>query len=94
MSSPRTNLFKTDAADRERAVLDHVLKSERSTAAPTGPKISIAEARQGATQVDIASDRETVRLLFISRDTTLLNQTTQTLDGYLNLADVFDEVLR
>lgn len=56
------------------------------------PRIPIAEARRGQTQVEITSDRDTTRLLIISQDVSLLNQTTQTLDGYVNIADVFDEV--
>jgi len=36
--------------------------------------------------------RTAIRLLFISTDDTLLNQSTQSLDGYLALGDVFDEV--
>lgn len=88
----RPDLLKTDASDRERAVLEYVLKREASTVTNPVPKVSVKEARQGALQVASTSDRDTTRLLFISRDTSLLNQTTQSLDGYLNLADVFDEV--
>lgn len=36
--------------------------------------------------------RTAIRLLFVSTDETLLNQSTQSLDGYLALGDVFDEV--
>lgn len=86
------DLSKFDVASRQRDVLEYVLKND--TKAPGEPVVreSIAQARQGSTQLDIVSDRDTIRLLFISRDTELLNQTTQSLDGYLNLSDVFDEV--
>lgn len=92
MQPKRSDLFKNDASDRERAALDQVLTRKVSEALVTIPRVSIKAARSGATQLEIVSDRDTTRLLFISRDTSLLNQSTQSLDGYLDLADVFDEV--
>ncbi len=87
-----TDLSKYDVASRQRDVLDYVLKNEKR--GPTEPVIreSIRDARAGSAQLDIVSNRDAIRLLFVSRDTELLNQTTQSLDGYLNLSDVFDEV--
>jgi glycosyltransferase involved in cell wall biosynthesis len=87
-----TDLSKFDVASRQRDVLDYVLKAEKK--GPSEPVIreSIKDARAGSAQLDIVSSRDAIRLLFISRDTELLNQTTQSLDGYLNLSDVFDEV--
>jgi glycosyltransferase involved in cell wall biosynthesis len=87
-----TDLSKFDVASRQRDVLDYVLKNEAKAASEPVVRESIAEARAGTTQLDIVSNRDTIRLLFISRDTELLNQTTQSLDGYLELCDVFDEV--
>jgi glycosyltransferase involved in cell wall biosynthesis len=88
----QSSSLQADVADRQRDVLDYVLKSEEQSSLPSVPRVSVREARAGETQVEFTSTRETTRLLFISRDTSLLNQTTQTLDGYLNLCDVFDEV--
>ncbi len=92
MLARRPDLLHTDASLREQTVLDDVLKQKSSETKELVPRVSIAEARRSAVQVDVISDRDTTRLLFISRDTSLLNQTTQSLDGYLNLSDVFDEV--
>jgi glycosyltransferase involved in cell wall biosynthesis len=72
--------------------LNAALTREVKSVSKTAPRIPIAEARFGQTQVDIDSSRDTTRLLIISQDASLLNQTTQTLDGYVNIADVFDEV--
>lgn len=84
----------TDVTVRQQQTLDYVL-AEASNAkkrAAAGVKVSIAEARHGTAHYEADSARETTRLLFISQDTSLLNQTTQSLDGYLHLSDVFDEV--
>ncbi len=84
----------SDASERQRQTLEYILaeagqaKKKRNQ----DPKVSIAEARHGEAHYEVSSSRETTRLLFISQDTSLLNQTTQSLDGYLNLRDVFDEV--
>ncbi len=87
-----TDLSKYDATARGQAVLDYVLQEEVAGESVVEDRVSVAEARRGETQLDISSERDTTRLLFISRDVSLLNQTTQSLDGYLNLSDVFDEV--
>lgn len=92
MKPKRTDLLHSDASDRERAVLNRALAKEVSAGLLPVPRVSVAAARRGAIQVEVNSERDTTRLLFISRDTTLLNQTTQSLDGYVDLSDVFDEV--
>lgn len=93
MSDP-SHLSKFDVTERQKATLQYVLSQEANAKknAAAGPKVSIAEARQGNVHYQAVSDRETTRLLFISQETSLLNQTTQSLDGYLNMSDVFDEV--
>lgn len=90
-SSPISN---TDVTVRQQQTLDYVLAEETNAKkkAAAGPKVSIKEARHGEAHYVAESDRETTRLLFISQEASLLNQTTQTLDGYLNMSDVFDEV--
>lgn len=89
-----SNLSKFDVKERQQQTLEYVLAEAANAKkkAAAGPKVSIAEARQGAVHFETTSTRETTRLLFISQDTSLLNQTTQSLDGYLNMSDVFDEV--
>jgi len=89
-----SDLANTDVSLRQQQTLDYLLAEEVNAKKrkAAGPKVSIAEARHGEAHYEVESDRETTRLLFISQDTSLLNQTTQSLDGYLNLSDVFDEV--
>lgn len=91
-SKSPTDLSKYDVTAREQAVLDYALQEEAAGEPMVEERVSVADARGGALQLEISSERDTTRLLFISRDTSLLNQTTQSLDGYLNLSDVFDEV--
>ncbi len=86
----RPGLLQQDISTRQQVVLDTVLRAEAGSKQP--PRISVAEAKAGDTLFEADSNREAVRLLFISRDTTLLNQTQQSLDGYLQLSEVFDEV--
>lgn len=83
-----------DARDRQIQTLDYVLDEANKAKKNRNqdPKVSVNEARHGEAHFEVTSTRETTRLLFISQDTSLLNQTTQSLDGYLNLRDVFDEV--
>jgi glycosyltransferase involved in cell wall biosynthesis len=90
-SSPLSN---TDVTVRQQQTLDYLLSEEKNAQkkAAAGPKVSIAEARQGDVHYEAESDRETTRLLVISQEIALLNQATQSLDGYLNMSDVFDEV--
>jgi glycosyltransferase involved in cell wall biosynthesis len=83
----RNDLSKQDISVRQQAALDSVLRE-----ATAAPKVSVSDARNDKSVYEVHSNREAVRLLFISRDTTLLNQTQQSLDGYLALGEVFDEV--
>ncbi len=89
-----SHLSKFDAHERSQQTLEYVLAQQANAKLNInqGPKVSIADARGGAAHYEVSSKRETTRLLIISQETSLLNQTTQSLDGYLNLADVFDEV--
>jgi glycosyltransferase involved in cell wall biosynthesis len=91
-SKSPNDLSKYDVTTRQQAVLDYVLQEGGVGEPMIEDRVSVADARDGAMQLEISTDRNTTRLLFISRDTSLLNQTKQSLDGYLNLSDVFDEV--
>ena len=86
------DLGESDASDREQAKLNAALQRSVSAALAATPRIGVAEARRAQTQLDIMSERDTTRLLIISEDSSFLNQDTQTLDGYVSIADVFDEV--
>jgi glycosyltransferase involved in cell wall biosynthesis len=78
-----------DASDRAGLELESVLKTGPKAA--TADTVSVAEALRQE-RVATKSARSAARVLFISQDTTLLNPTTQSLDGYLNLKDLFEEV--
>lgn len=90
--APRTDLSSYDASLREREELNSVLRADVRNAAGPVLRESIEVARHGESLFEVVTDRDTTRLLFISRDESLLNQTQQSLDGYLDLPEVFDEV--
>jgi glycosyltransferase involved in cell wall biosynthesis len=86
---PRSDLYHRDASDRERSLLERELTATTKNQVPVVP---VAEARFGEGLYEPAIMRNVVRVLFISRDETLLNPTQQTLDGFIALSDLFDEV--
>jgi len=87
----RKNLSRMDAADYERSSLEYVLEKERAPKDDT-TYVSVEEAMRSEAVFEARSNRNITRLLFISQDESLLNPTQQSLDGYTNLADLFDEV--
>lgn len=87
----RKNLSRFDAADYERSSLEYVLEKERKQNDDTR-YLSVEEAMQEEAVYQVSSDRNITRVLFISQDESLLNPTKQSLDGYINLSDLFDEV--
>ncbi len=90
MNNKKLDLSQSDSTDRSRDYLQNVIAAEDAEKLPR--EVPVNEARFADSLLNIESRRDTVRILFISRDDSLLNQTTQSLDGFLNLADVFDEV--
>lgn len=87
----RKDLSRFDAADYERAVLEQVLEQEAAAKDDT-VYVSVEEAIKADPVYEHDSKRDVTRVLFISQDESLLNPTSQSLDGYTNLADLFDEV--
>lgn len=86
----KPDLSQSDSSDRGRQFLQSVLVEEEAVEA--APTEAVTSARFGDALYSVQSSRESIRLLFISRDDSLLNQSTQSLDGFLNMSDVFDEV--
>lgn len=86
----KRNLSRTDASDFERTSLEYVLDKERRL--DEGKRLSVDEAINSESLYVGTSERDETRVLFISRDESLLNPTQQSLDGYTNIADLFDEV--
>ncbi len=87
----RRDLSHTDASEAERSSLEYVLKRERQRE-DTTKYLSVEEAINDDAVYEATSDRDVTRVLFISRDESLLNPDLQSLDGYTNIADLFDEV--
>ena len=88
----RVDLSKYDATEHQKNVLDYVLNNDISSVPQETGQIPVEDARMASSQYRSISKRTTIRILFISQDTSLLNQAQQTLDGYLNLSEIFDEV--
>lgn len=55
------------------------------------PTVSVSEARQKPV-VELTTSRTKTRVLFITTDTSMLNQATKSLDGFTAIADLFHEV--
>lgn len=87
----RRDLF-TDASSYAENELQHILKRQTDKLAGHDVKVTLDEALHAAPVAEHYSDRDITRVLFISQDTELLNPTKQTLDGYIDVSDMFDEV--
>jgi glycosyltransferase involved in cell wall biosynthesis len=85
------NLSRFDASEYERSSLEYVLEKERAKE-DTTTYLPVEEAMRADAVYQVKSSRDITRVLFISQDESLLNPTQQSLDGYTNLADLFDEV--
>ena len=86
----KRNLATVDASTHASNELEYVLRSKKKT--DSTPKVSVDEALRQAPLAKSISTRNVTRVLFISQDTSLLNPTKQSLDGFLDLSDLFDEV--
>ncbi len=85
------DLFRTDASDYERSSLERALDKEHRKVDYT-KYLSVEEALNAEAVYQAVSSRDVTRVLFISRDESLLSPTKQSLDGYTDVADLFDEV--
>lgn len=85
------DLSNYDASTRAQSELQSVLHREQKAISNEG-KISVEEALKQQRIVTTTAQRSALRVLFISQDTTLLNPSTQSLDGFLDLRDLFEEV--
>lgn len=88
----RKNLSTTDVSTQATSDLDYILTSEKKSREPAVPKMSVDEAMHSKRVYTPSVTRDVTRVLFISTNSELLNPTTQTLDGYVNIADLFEEV--
>jgi len=88
----RRDLRQQDASIHAASELEYILRSEKRTLDPAVPTVSAHEAMTGKPVFQVKSDRDVTRVLFISYNTELLNPTQQSLDGYINISELFDEV--
>lgn len=89
---PRRDLSHHDASDHAASELQYIIHSEKQKAAPVVPTVTAERAMTENRVFKTVSNRDVTRVLFISHNTDLLNPTQQTLDGYIDISDLFDEV--
>jgi len=87
----RKDLTHVDASENERSTLEYILEQEKLSKDDT-KYLSVEEAVAEKPVYQATSTRDETRVLFISEDESLLNPTQQTLDGYVKLSELFDEV--
>lgn len=88
----RRDLSTTDISEHAAADLDYLIKARHSGGDTPLPTVTAEEAWRESRIVEYSSTRAAVRVLFITANSDLINPTEQTLDGYINVADVFDEL--
>jgi glycosyltransferase involved in cell wall biosynthesis len=82
-----------DSTSHAAGELDYILKqTAKSSGEASVPTVTAEQAMKEVRLVQHQSQRDITRVLFISQDPELLNPTQQSLDGYLDISDVFDEV--
>ena len=86
----RRDLSTRDVSDFAAGELEYVLTREKKSEAE--PTVSVEEAMASKPVFRANDSRDVTRVLFISTDIELLNPTKQTLDGYTDLSDLFEEV--
>jgi glycosyltransferase involved in cell wall biosynthesis len=86
----KRDISNFDASDRAASELEYVLR--RNTKTEAAPRISVAEAVSRPRVFRTGVARTATRVLFVSQDTSLLNPEKQSLDGFLNLHELFEEV--
>jgi glycosyltransferase involved in cell wall biosynthesis len=86
----RRNLATKDISDFAAGELEYALTKDQPKEA--GEVVSVEEALAEKPVFQMVSNRNVTRVLFISTDIELLDPTRQSLDGYVHLSDLFDEV--
>jgi len=88
----KNDLSHSDISERQQGALNHILSQAKKSVGVAPAGASLADARFGKTLYEAPTTRDQTRILFISRDEGLLSGGAQSIDGYLNLGEVFDEV--
>lgn len=84
----RIDLSSGDYSESARTDLDKIINEPKEEVEME----SLDEAVSGQAFASYQSQRETTRVLFITQDTSILNQSMQSLDGYIDISELFDEV--
>lgn len=88
----RRDLSHRDASTHAASELDYIIRKDTKLSKPSVPTVTAEQALRDKRVFKMVSNRNVTRVLFISYNTELLNPTQQTLDGYINISDLFDEV--
>ena len=91
MAMGKRDLYSQDSSYDATKELEYVIRSKKKPEDNVS-RLSVSDALTHKRLVEVKSSREITRILFISQNTELLNPTKQSLDGYVNLSDLFDEV--
>ncbi len=86
------DLFNKDFSHQAVGELNNLMRKQADDVCTKVPTTTADEALKEGRVVQHSSQRDVIRVLFVSQNVNLLNPTKQTLDGYLDVADVFDEV--
>jgi glycosyltransferase involved in cell wall biosynthesis len=87
----RRDLSSIDASSRAASELEYIIRSEK-VEPDQGKTVSAQEAMSEAPVFTADQNRDITRVLFISQNEQLLNPSQQSLDGYLDLESLFEEV--
>lgn len=87
----RRDLSNVDASTHASSQLEYIIRKD-SPKPPSTTSVTAEEAMNEERVYELKSDRDITRVLFVSNNTELLNPTQQSLDGYINISDLFDEV--
>ena len=85
----KEDIANLDASVRESRTLQTVLSTK---SVQKESRISVEEALHAPRVAKNDEGRTALRVLFVSQDESLLNPETQSLDGFLNLKELFEEV--
>lgn len=88
----RRDLSQRDAADYAASELQYIIRSEQRTAEGSVRTVTAEQALRAKRMLEFTSNRNVTRVLFISYNTELLNPVRQSLDGYVDIRNLFDEV--
>lgn len=80
-----------DPSKRAEAILDHVLDTELSIEAKSGPKVSVSDALRSRPILDSDTGRNKARVVFVTTDESALVKGSLQQNEYQTLSKLFDE---